>query len=124
MTKLYRLTQVNPNEVVLADPDNLRNTLTIRNKTVSKVVSGHRMINVRTELVDNSQVPVTIGTDVVDDTVSVRVVLSASDRVSPELIATIWPRVKANVDAALADGVSKGFIPTTADFIVSDETNA
>lgn len=118
MNKLYRLTAINPNEIVLADPDNLRNTLTFRNKAVSKLVGGKRLTNVRSEMIDNSQVPLIVGDQTVDDTVSVRVIISGSDLSASTIKDTIWPRVKLNVDAALNDGASKGFIPTKADFTV------
>lgn len=118
MIKLYRLTAVSPNEIVLADPDNLRNTLTYRNKAVSKLVGGKRLTNVRSEMIDNSQVPLIVGDQTIDDTVSVRVIISGSDLSASTIKDTIWPRVKHNVDAALSDGASKGFIPTKADFVV------
>lgn len=123
MTKLYRLTAVNPNEIVLADPDNLRNTLTFRNKAVSKVVGGKRLTNVRSEMIDNSQVPLVVsGDQTIDDTVSVRVIISGSDLSASTIMDTIWPRVKQNVDAALNDGAGKGFIPTKASFVVKAVT--
>lgn len=118
MTKRYRLTAVNPNEIVLADPDNLRNTLTYRTKAVSKLVGGKRLTNVRSEMIDNSQVPLVVGDQTVDDTVSVRVIISGSDLSASTIKGNIWPRVKHNVDAALNDGAGKGFIPTEADFVV------
>lgn len=121
MTKLYRLTAVNPNEIVLADPDNLRNTLTYRSKAVSKLVGGKRLTNVRSEMIDNSQVPLVVGEQTIDDTVSVRVIISGSDLSSTTIKDNIWPRVKFNVDAALNDGAGKGFIPTEAQFIVEVE---
>lgn len=118
MTKLYRLTAVNPNEIVLADPDNLRNTLTYRTKAVSKLVGGKRLTNVRSEMIDNSQVSLKVGDQTVDDTVSVRVIISGSDLSASAIKDDIWPRIKLNVDAALADGAQKGFIPTKASFVV------
>lgn len=121
MTKHYRLTAVNPNEVVLADPDNIRNTLTFRNKSASKLVGGKRLTNVRSEMIDNSQVPLVVGDITVDDTVSVRVVISGADSSASHIQSTIWPRVKANVDAALLDGIGKGFIPAKVDFTVAVE---
>lgn len=121
MIKLYRLTAVNPNEIVLADPENLRNTLTFRSKAASKLVGGKRLTNVRSEMIDNSQVPVVVNAETVDDTVAVRVIISGSDRSSQTIKDIIWPRVKANVDAALNDGIGNGFIPTEADFKVTFE---
>lgn len=118
MTKLYRLTAVNPNEIVLADPDNLRNKLTIRNKAAGKLVGGKRLTNVRSEMIDNSQVPLVVGDQTIDDTVSVRVIISGSDLSASAIKDNIWPRVKHNVDAALEDGAGKGFVPTKAQFLV------
>jgi ubiquinone biosynthesis protein UbiJ len=91
------------------DPD-----CTVRFKTSSspKTLDGKRVINYVTEITMNDSHSLTLGDDVVDDALSVRLRVSGSAE-SMDRLEEMVDNLSSKLDAWISENVLLGFQPTT-----------
>lgn len=113
MPTAYRKLFDDANSISLANPQATTQVLRVAVQTAIKNISGVKAQGVQLQCNERKLSPITEGDRSVNETLSVRVSLSGSNKT--ELIE-MWTRMKANVDAAIADQALDGFIPLNASF--------
>lgn len=106
------------NTLNYADPASLDHTLRVKLDVANKTVKGVTTLNNRVEFVEALTAAITEGDKTANEAISLRVTLSGSVANSA-VIAAAWPVLKANIDAAIADGALNGFLPTNAVMVTS-----
>lgn len=106
----------NETSLVLANPANATHTLKVNVQDGVKNVKGVSARFVRMECIEGLHSPITEGDKTVDETIALRVSLSGSNA---SVLLARWTQMKANVDAAIADGALTGFLPLSATFVVT-----
>lgn len=99
--------------LMYADPSAITTTLRIGTAVANKTVKSVTAQNVKNEFVLLSSQNITEGANSATETLSLRVSFSGSSQNSA-VTAGLWANLKADVDAAIADGALKGFIPQGA----------
>lgn len=112
----FRQLSAGSNFKLFAEPTSITHTLRVKIDTTPKTAGKVKLTNVRAEFVETNPLTVTSGADSGTDLTSARVVFSGSTMSDATMVAR-WNSLKANVDAAIADGVLKGFLPNVT-FIV------
>lgn len=100
-----------------ADPSAITTTLRVSTAVANKTVKSVSTTNVKNEFVLLSVDDITEGGNTASETLSLRVSFSGSAQ-NEAAIAALWTNLKADVDAAIADGCLKGFIPVNAAYTV------
>lgn len=101
-----------------ADPSKLSHTLRVVQEVGNKSVKGVSTLNNRLEFISSNTAPVTEGDRTADELLACRVMLSGSVANKAKILDA-WAVMKANVDAALADGSLDGFLPNNAVFVTT-----
>jgi hypothetical protein len=113
----FRLRFADAKALNYADPAKLSHTLRVINETGTKSVKGVSALNNRLELISANTAPVTEGDKTADEIIAGRVQLSGSTANQAAVLA-MWNELKANTDAAIADGALTGFPPTNAVYVI------
>lgn len=113
MPTMYRKKFTDATSVSLAHPSKLSQVLRVAVSTTPKNISGVKSVNISVQCNEQKQSLITEGDRSVNETLSVRVSLSGSNKAE---LLEMWNRHKANVDAAIADGALDGFVPLNATF--------
>lgn len=121
MTTQFRKKFADAKSLQLADPTRTQHTLRSVVDSGTKSVKGVTALNNRLEMISSDTAPLVEGDRTVDEIIAVRVQLSGSTA-NKQWVAHAWEEMKANVDAAIADGALDGFIPHNAVFTVRHRT--
>lgn len=113
MPTVFRKLFDDATSISLANPQATTQVLRVAVQTATKNISGVKAQGVQLQCNERKLSVITEGDRSVNETLSVRVSLSGSNKT--ELIE-MWTRMKSNVDAAIADQALDGFIPLNASF--------
>lgn len=113
MPTMYRKRFDDATSISLANPVKPTQVLRIAVSASQKNISGVKAQNVQLQCNEQKLSPVTEGDRTVNETLSARVSLSGSNKAE---LVEMWTRMKANVDAAIADQALDGFVPLNATF--------
>lgn len=112
----FRLKFDDSRSLNFANPSKIAHTLRVVHDVGAKQVKSVSAVNNRLDFISSDTAPLTEGDKTVDEVIAVRVSLSGSTANKAAVLES-WNRLKANVDAAIADGALSGFLPRDAVFV-------
>lgn len=110
MPVMFRKTASIANEIRMAAADAITHTLRMVVSSAQKVSGKVSMTNVRFEAIESYPIATVVGSDSGTDVVAIRTSISGST-LNEAAIQAAYAQHIANVNAALADGALKGFVP-------------